>query len=207
MRHLSLLGAALVALSLSQSAAAGADSYPYSGYFSSQIVDVSAGDARLACAYSFFRQNADGSFVGYLVDKPAHDADGSVRYLLYGRGQCTIAGGRVETCTMTASADAEEIGHSYYDVIKSIQPEAIATSSFDSAQDANLYALGGIGQPTVELRFSRCEGFDDARLSGFVSDAMSGLPAEERWALQSPEFDDASRADMTAILGTIGVRP
>jgi len=205
MRAPAILGGMIVALALPVAAQA-ADDYPYSGFFTSQTVDVAPDDAQLACAYSFFKQNLDGSFVGYLIDKQGYAGTGAVRYVQYGRGTCTITGGRVETCTMTASPDAAEVGQSYFDVLRSIQPEAIENASFDNAQDANVFALSGIGQPSVELRFSVCHGFDDAHFHALLADELTTLPVDERSALQSPTFDDASRAKMTAILRKIGTR-
>jgi len=194
---------AAAGLALMGPAAVAAD-YPYSGYFSSQPLATAMDDARLACAFSFIRQDRDGTFVGYHIDKPAFLADRTVRYLEYGAGTCTIDAKGVEACTMTASQDEDEIDRTYYDVAGAIAADTVETASFDSKAQADAFASGhSKRKPAFTSRFVRCPGFDDASLAGAVSGTMSTLPLSERGPLQSPEFTDANRALMRDILGAL----
>jgi hypothetical protein len=202
MRQFALLAIAIVA-----SGSAAAADYPFAGYFSSQAADTEPADAQLACAYSFFRQNTDGTFIGYQIDKPAFIADGTVRFEQYGRGACTIDADRVEQCTMTASPDKDEIGTSYFDVVGEVTADTVTSHYFDTHEEATAYATKQEGTPTFESRFRRCAGFDDAHLSGKLRENLTTLTLDERGQLQSPEFNDATRATMRAILGKLGTQP
>ncbi len=199
-------GAAFLAVLLA-TLPAQANEYPYSGYFSSQAADVSPEDAQLACGYSFFHQRPDGTFIGYIVDKPAFLTDGTVRYERYGEGMCTIDADRVEVCTTTASSDNSEIGAAYFDVMTVVDADTISTKYFDTTKAAKAYAASAEGKPDFESRFVRCAGFDDARLGAALTTTMTTLGIDEQGPLQSPEFDDVSRATMRAILKKLGTQP
>lgn len=181
--------------------AANAADYPYSGFFGSQPAEVSHEDTRLACAYTFLHQEADGWFVGYIIDKPAYDADGTIRYDEDARGRCTIAGA-VETCTMTASRDADEIGFSYYNVIESIDADSVVFAMFDDLDGAERYAESGEGEGLGHERFARCDGFE-ANIGSRLVKAFSEMPDDDLWPLYTPDFTDDVRAEMAAILAAI----
>ena len=113
----------LVAVLLAATAgtALGAD-YPYHGYFATSLPDESLDDTRLSCANGFFRQGPDGSFVNYHLDAARYDSDGTIRYLRYGSGLCTLlADKRTEACKMAFSSDPEEIGAVYVDVVEAVE--------------------------------------------------------------------------------------
>lgn len=198
--------AAFLALLLAALPAQAGD-YPFSGFFSSQPADVGPDDAQLSCAYSFFRQNPDGTFIGYEIDKPAFLTDGTLRYERYGEGVCIVDADNVETCTTTASSDKTEIGASYFDVMTLISPDTIGSQYFDTKEAATAYATRAEGMPDFESRFVRCAGFDDARLGAALTTTMTTLSTEDQGPLQSPEFDDASRATMRAILKKLQTQP
>jgi hypothetical protein len=197
-----LLLAALVAATAAQ-----AQDYPFSGYFSSQAADVGPEDAQLACAYSFFQQKPDGTFVGYEIDKPAFLTDGIVRYERYGEGTCTIDADHVEACTTTGSSDPSEIGASYYDVMTKTDADTINSKYFDTKEAATDYARTSEGLPDFESHFVRCTGFTDALIGPTLSPSMTTLPIDDQGPLQSPEFDEVSRATMRAILKKLGTQP
>ncbi len=181
--------------------AASAGDYPFTGYFGSQSAEVSDADTRLACAYSFLHQEADGWFVGYIIDKPAYDADGTIRYHEDTRGRCSVAG-TLETCTMTASRDADEIGLSYYSVIESIGADSVVFALFDDLDGAERYAESGGGESLGDQRFARCDGFE-ANIAGRLVEEFSTMPDDDLWPLYTPDFTDDVRAEMTAILAAI----
>ncbi len=197
---------AAIAATLAAATPGWAADYPYSGYFSSQPLTTSAEDARLACAFSFIRQNPDGTFVGYHIDKPAFLADHRVRYLEYGAGTCAIDTNNVEACTMTASQDEDEIDRTYYDVAGAITADTVETTAFDSKAQAVAFATGHKAKAAFTSRFVRCPGFDDAGLAAAISDTMSTLPLTERGPLQAPEFTDANRALMRDILAALATQ-
>jgi hypothetical protein len=185
---------------LAISAPASAADYPFNGYFTSQEASLPPDQVQLACAFGFFRQDLDGSFTGYLIDIDRYRADKTLRYLQYGRGQCAIDGtGKVETCTMTASADKSEIGQSYYDVMGARTANSVDTAIFDTLAAAKLYATVGKGDPTAELRISRCAGFDATKLAPFLSEEETTLSLDQRGELLAPVVDDANRPVMTEI--------
>jgi hypothetical protein len=184
---------------------ANAGDYPYSGYFGSQPAEVSETDTRLACAYSFVHQQDDGWFVGYIIDKPAYDADGTIRYDEYARGRCTMAGA-LETCTMTASRTPDEIGFSYYDVIESIAADDVVFAMFDDLDSAERYAEDGEGESLGDQRFARCDGFE-ANIGRHLVEEFSTMADDDLWPLYTPDFTDEIRAEMMAILAAIAAGP
>jgi hypothetical protein len=197
------LAAGLFALTLVAPQAIAAD-YPFSGYFTSQEIDMPPDEVQLACAFGFFRQDKDGSFIGYLIDRDGYKADRTLRYHEYGRGKCVIdETGQVETCTMTDSPDKAEIGQSYYDVMGARTADTVVTAIFDTFAAAGLYATVGAGTPTAELRISRCMGFDDARLAPYLTTGITKLPIDARGELLSPVVDGDNRPAMTEIIKKI----
>ncbi|MEJ0011399.1 MAG: hypothetical protein WDM94_02000 [Bauldia sp.] len=172
-----------------------------------RAADVSPEDAQLACAYSFFRQKPDGTFVGYEIDKLAFLTDGTLRYERYGEGNCTIDADRVEVCTTTASSDKDEIGASYFDVMTVIDADTVGSQFFETRAAATAYATRAQGRPSFESHFVRCNGFDETVLGDALTDKMTTLSTDDQGPLQSPEFDEASRATMRAILTKLGTQP
>ena len=62
--------AGLVLLSLLASSAAFAADYPFSGFFATTPTDEDQHKAELRCAYGFFIQDKDGSYINYHLDLP-----------------------------------------------------------------------------------------------------------------------------------------
>ncbi|CAN5384862.1 hypothetical protein BH10PSE9_BH10PSE9_19760 [soil metagenome] len=194
-----LLGASFFVLHLAAPSAIAAD-YPYSGYFTSQETDMPPEEVQLACAFGFFRQDKDGAFIGYLIDRDRYVAEKTLRYEEYGRGKCGLdLTGKVETCTMTASADTDEVGISYYDVMRTKAADWVGIAMFDTEAQAKLYAAIGTGTPTAELRISRCIGFTEANLAPYLTDAVTTLTLDERGELLSPVVNGDNRPVMTEI--------
>ncbi len=182
--------------------------YPYSGFFTNSALDEPAADAQLTCANGFFRQDKDGSFVNYHLDAERYRSDGTVRYVQYGRGFCTLLdGGKIEACRMTFSSEPTEIGAVYIDVIRSIMPEAIEVAFFDKTEDARAWIAGGAPEPGDDFRFVRCAGFDDERLGDALTTEESRLSTEDRDNLLNPTMDAESSAAMAAILDKLLKKP
>ena len=191
------------ALALSAPAALAAD-YPFSGYFTSQEIDRPPDETQLACAFGFFRQDLDGAFTAYVIDRDRYQRDRTLRYLEYSRGRCAIDWtGKVETCTMSASVDASEVGQSYYDVMGTRTADWVKISYFDTLTAAKLYATVGSGTPAAEIRISRCIGFDAAKLAPYLSEEKTTLSSDERGELLSPDVNAETRPVMMTILQII----
>ena len=185
---------------------AAAEDYPYSGFFA-QLPDEALADTQLACANGFFRQGRDGSFINYHLDSAGYDRDGTVRYVQYGSGQCTLLdGGRIESCKMAFSTDPAEIGAAYIDVIRAIGPDAIDVSFFDDVETARA-SLAGAEAPVDDSRFVRCAGFTDEALGGALTTDVSRLSLDDRDELLSPELDAETRARQAAILDRLLHKP
>ncbi|MCB1497959.1 MAG: hypothetical protein KDJ86_19400 [Bauldia sp.] len=200
-------GTALLCLGMVPSAPAGAEDYPYHGYFATSLPDESLDDTRLSCANGFFRQGPDGSFVNYHLDAARYDSDGTIRYLRYGSGLCTLlADKRTEACKMAFSSDPEEIGAVYVDVVEAVEADRISLIYFDTIPEAWAYVAGRGGQRELSY-FVRCAGFTDAAMAGHLTDEASRLSIADRDAVLSPEFTETTRARMQDILGQITRSP
>lgn len=179
---------------------AGAAEFPYSGYFVAGTPDQDLEDVRLGCAHSFFRQDADGTFVDYHLDLEGYERVGVLRYLQYARGTCTrVDGAPIDSCTMMFSTDRSEIGSVYVDVVESTGPDIIRLRSFDNVQQAQSFLAGGAA-PAEASFFLRCSGFTDEALADHLTTAESRLDLDALYAVITPNFDAVTRARMQNIL-------
>ena len=111
---------------------------------------------------------------------PAYDRDGTIRYLQYGRGQCTLLdGGRIESCLMAFSTDASEIGAAYINDLRSIRPDTIVVGFYDDIESARA-ALAGTETPAEDLLFVRCAGFTDETVGAALTTEVSRLSLDDR---------------------------
>jgi hypothetical protein len=201
------IAATVMILGAGATMAAADDSHPYSGYFAAGLPDEKPDDIRLNCAHAFFRQDRDGSFVNYHIDAESYDRDGTIRYVRYGDGNCTLFdGGRIEACKMAFSTDAAEIGSVYVDVIDAIEPEVVYIRYFDQVEQAQTY-LAGKGPPTDRLFFVRCTGLTDEVLAGRLTTEVSRLSLDQRDDVIAPELDAATRARLKGILDRLLANP
>lgn len=201
MRSFPWLAAGTFGLALFATAAL-AEEYPFSGLFVFPPDDLSASDAPLLCGYNFFAQNSDGSYQNYHLDLPAYRKDGTIRFLIYTRGQCIAENGRVETCTPSWDADKSLPNQAFMDVIKEIRPDKVIVSLFDTIEDARSFFATGKPDPTGSSTYVRCP-YDSAAIAKYRTDQASTLSADDRDAVVIPEMTDAARAEMTAVLSAI----
>jgi hypothetical protein len=197
--------AGLVLLSLLTSSAAFAAEYPFSGYFATTPTDEDQHKAELRCAYGFFIQNKDGSYINYHLDLPRFTESSTVRFVEYGRGICSIdASGKVESCLATFDADPSIQGKTFIDVFRQSQPDVIDLFYFDTLAEAQAFAAAGPGSKAAENRYTMCKGFDAAGLAKYITTDRSALSPDDRMKMISPDMNDATMATMTRVLETIG---
>lgn len=182
--------------------AARAEDYPFSGLFVFPPETVAAEDASLFCGYNFFAQNVDGSYQNYHLDLPAYEKDGTIRFLIYTRGQCKAESGKVETCTPAWDADKSLPVQDFVDVIKEIGTDRVVVSFFDTIDDARSFFASGKPEPNGDSTYFRCP-YDAAAIAKYRSDTESTLTADERDKLVAPDLDDKTRANLTAVLAAI----
>jgi len=180
-----------------------ADGYPFTGLFTYPDASVAAGDAQLLCAYNFFSQNADGTFVNYHLDLPLYRKDGTIRFLVFTRGHCAAEGGKVETCTTDWDSEKDNEGQVYFDVLTGIGPGTIDIANFDTVADARSFLADRAPEPASIGRFYRCP-FDDAAIARYRTEVESTIAGDDRTNMITPELDDETRATMTAVLSAIG---
>ncbi|MBN8993778.1 MAG: hypothetical protein J0H94_01030 [Rhizobiales bacterium] len=194
--------AAACGLLLAAATGARAEDYPFSGLFVFPPEDAAAEDATLYCGYNFFAQNPDGSYQNYHLDLPAYEKDGTIRFLIYTRGQCTAENGKVETCTPSWDADKSLPVQDFVDVIKEIGTDRVVVSFFDTADDARSFFATGKPEPGGDSTYFRCP-YDAAAIARYRSDTESTLSADERDKVVVPDLDDKTRANLSAVLAAI----
>jgi hypothetical protein len=200
-----LAAAGLVLLSLLSNSAAFAADYPFSGFFATTPTDEDQHKARLRCAYGFFIQGKDGSYINYHLDLPRFVEGSAVRFVEYGRGSCSIdASGKVESCLATFDADPSIQGKTFIDVFRLREPDVIDLFYFDTVAEAQAFAIAGPGSKAAENRYGMCKGFDAVRMAKYLSTGRSTLSPDDRMKMISPDMDDATMATMTRVLETIG---
>ena len=194
-----------VAILLSASSAAYPADYPYSGFYVANFDRVSFDRAQLLCAYSFFTQEKDGSFVDYHLDLAGFMAHQSVKYLEYSRGQCVVDPDRnIETCTTAFDSDPSQQGKTFIDVFRPVGPLVIEVRFFDDMAQARAFVRDGtVADDNPAKEFDRCTRFDSAAMADYLSAERSTLPPDERMKLTSPQLDAATMAIMTRVLEAI----
>jgi hypothetical protein len=201
------LGAAALALwvLLANSAAFAAD-YPFSGFFAMTPPGEDQHRSQLRCAYGFFIQGKDGSYVNYHLVLPRFVDGGAVRFVDYGRGSCSIdASGKIESCLATFDADPSVQGKTFIDVFRQLDAGGVIDLFyFDTIAQAQAFAAAGPGSKEPASRYSICSGFDAASMAKYLSTDRSTLSPDDRMKMISPELDDATMAIMTRVLETIG---
>ena len=191
-------------LSFAGSTAFAAD-YPFSGFFTFTPPARTQEKAQLYCGYSFFIQGKDGTYVDYHLDLPRFLADGTVSFLEYGRGICTVdCRQQVEICTATSDTDPDDAGQDVSSTSSGRpSPGVIELVYFDGIAAAQAFAAEGTGSREPESRYSLCAGFDAAGMARYLSDRPQHAVAGRSHEDDLPELDDATMAIMTRVLETI----
>ena len=196
--------AAVAAMALSAASPASAGDYPFSGFFAANFNRMSAQQVELTCAFGFFVQEKNGTFINYHLDLPRYFQDKSVRYLEYARGHCHAdTEQRIETCVVTSDTDPTQVGKVFVDVFQVVVPEAIVVRFFDDANQAAAFVRDGTTGDSKPAEYDMCPGFDSASMADYLSAERSTLPLGERKAIESPQLDADNMAIMTRVLETI----
>jgi hypothetical protein len=195
---------AAVALVLSTAPIAAAADYPFSGFFAANADRVSFEQAQLLCAYNFFIQEKDGTFINYHLDLAGYTGHQSVRYLEYSRGHCFAdTDQRIETCITTADSDPSQPGNVFVDVYRLVSPEVIAVRFFDNANQAGAFVREGTVGDSTESEYDQCAGFDRTSMADYLSAEKSTLSLDEREKFIVPKLDAATTAIMESVLEAI----
>ena len=190
MRRIAFIAATMLA------APASADDYPFTGYFASVDADASIEDAQRTCALSFFRQEANGDFVNYLIDRPAFVKDGTVRYDLDGNGICSLSDGKLEECKVLTAVHPDEPGMEFASVFTAIDEQGVRVAGFFSAADARSWMQNHVPDPDYLVRYERCVGFDEAKLrSRFTGEPTAATPEENDQLGSTPTDETRLLAD------------
>jgi hypothetical protein len=188
---------------LAVGAAAAAD-YPYSGFYTVVAPEVDVQQGQLQCAYNFFVQNKDGSYVSYHLDLQRYLADRTIRFVEYSRGSCVLdEGGKVETCTSSFDTDPSEQGKASTDVFRQAGSGAVNASFFDEIAAARAFAATGAGTPAYEAHYSLCADFTVETMGKYLSADRSTLSPGDRLKLTAPPPDEVTTAIMTSVLKII----
>jgi hypothetical protein len=195
---------AAVATALAPASPATAADYPFSGFYTANFERVAFEKAQLLCAYNFFIQEKDGSFVNYHLDLDGYRRNQSIRYLEYARGHCYAdTDQKIETCIVTSDTDPAQKGKSFVDVYRQVSPEVIEIRYFDDANQASAFVRNGtVGSSTLG-EYDLCAGFDRATIGDYLSAERSTLSPDERGKVTAPQLDAATTAIMTRVLEAI----
>ncbi|HZP20814.1 MAG TPA: hypothetical protein VFB16_11485 [Bauldia sp.] len=191
-----------IALAFAIAGTAAAADYPFSGLFNYPPDEVSAPDAPLFCAYNFFTQEKDGAYTNYHLDLDQYRKDGTIRYLVFTRGKCSVDRNNVESCSSSWDANPQNVGQDFFDVIQSIKTDEIVIAFSDTKENAESYVATGEPKPSGVGRYVRCP-FDEAAIAKYRTETESKISEEERSALMEPQLDNDTRDTMNAVLKTI----
>jgi hypothetical protein len=195
---------AAAAVALSPASIAAAADYPFSGFYAANFDRVGVDKAQLLCAYNFFIQEKDGSFINYHIDLPRFRERQSVRFLEYARGHCYADTDlKIETCIVTSDTDPTQKGKMFVDVYKQVGPEAIEIRFFDDANQAAAFARDGTGGDGQRGEYDLCAGFDRTSMADYLSTEHSTLSPDQREKFVAPKLDAETTATMTLVLEAI----
>jgi hypothetical protein len=196
-------GLALAAL-LAGAVSAGAADYPYSGRLTLTPSGISAEQAQYYCAYNFFNQKKDGSFTGYHLDLARFRSEGTVKYLTYQKGTCTLdAGASIESCLMRFDTDPEMQGRTFIDFFRVLESGVIAIFYFESIEGAREFAATGDTSRESDAQFVQCDDPGGKSVDKYLTDDASRLSPEERYGLTGPEMNSENLETMKRVIDAI----
>jgi hypothetical protein len=198
-------GAAALALWLffAGSTAHAAD-YPFSGFFTMTPPVEDEQKSQLRCAYAFFIQGKDGSYVNYHLDLPRFVGSSVVRFVEYSRGSCSLdESGKIESCLAVFDSDPSAQGKTFIDVFRLSEPGVIDLFHFDGIAEARTFAAAGAGAQDAAGRYRMCSGFDTASMASYLTTERSTLSPDDLLKMTFPTPDDATMAIMTRVQETI----
>ena len=182
--------------------------YPFTGYFTiaGNPAEADPLDAT-RCALSFFRQEPNGDFVSYHLDRDLLLQSGELRYVVFQRGRCSYqASTKVETCHAAFDTNEADQGGTYYSAIDAIEADYVFTVTFDTLTAALGFSQRGDRSGGSDDAYYRCR-FDEARLEPALSNDASTLDLDARDALTATGSAFLSSSEVTAVARNLGLVP
>lgn len=204
-RHGPLALVMMLCLSFAKNATALADAYPYEGYFTIAFDPNTPSRRDVAkCAFNFFRQNTDGSFISYHLDDADFAKTGRIRYVRYNNGQCTFGPApNLESCLVTFDPNKNDQGVTHYDILQGIEPGVVKVLYLGTSKEltSSAAALSAQGTPLV---YQRCR-FAPDPIGQALSDETSSLSNDERDKLLFPADARLDGEDAVKIARQLGL--
>lgn len=185
-QFISLLFACLV---LPTSVYAGDKSdFPFSGYYSQQASDTPSGFKQALCAFSFFKQSADGHVVDYVLDMQRFEKLHQLHYIQSQSSQCNYdPKTHSDQCTKFSPKTRLPVGLSTFEYIENPNSDEPSLLVFRQQQEldamikANSIVGGKLNQQLgYPIWLHRCTGFNDATLARFIDNVTPLNPASSR---------------------------
>lgn len=185
--------------------AAVAADYPYSGRLTLTPAGVSVTRGQFYCAYNFFLQQKDGGFTGYHLDLARFGTDGTVRYVTYQSGRCTLdsSAPSVESCLMSFDTDPRMQGNTFIDAYRVLDGGVIGIFYFGPVDEARAFAASNNASRGPDAQFVPCDDPGGRSVDAYLTDEPSTLSPQDRASITSPNLDDATTGTMLRVLDAI----
>ena len=160
-----------------------ADAFPYSGYFTYQTEKPQTALMQAKCAYMFFRQNADGSGVDYILDEVTYASTGEVKYNVFGANWCEHDSKKsTDKCKQEIYDETGSTKSESFDVLKIDNKDSFSNVFFQTSFEQEMYVdskdktLPNWKFPTATVVYSqRCIGFSDETMKSHLTTKHSVL--------------------------------
>jgi hypothetical protein len=189
-----------------------ADDYPYVGYFTYQSEKPKPNLMQAKCARMFYKQNADGSGINYILDERTYEASGEVKYVVFAENWCAYnAAENTNFCKQKIYDDKGTSDSESYDVLRSEDKDSFSNVFFLTSFELRNYvkdttkAIPSWQFPTATPIYSeRCIGFDDQTLLGHLSPVHSELGLEALEKIMNRAVDEQTFPAILDIMQNIG---
>jgi hypothetical protein len=166
---------------------ANAADYPYRGYFTFQTGLEKPEFMQAKCAYSFYKQNSDGTGTDYILDEKTYASSGKVQYLIYAENSCVFDPiNQTDRCDQTVYTNNGSTKSNSRDVLKRLTDESFVNIFFNTELELKFYLQSQTKEipswiyPSAQQIFSkRCEGFDDTTLNGHLTSVQNKSTLDE----------------------------
>ena len=166
------------------------------------------------CAHMFYKQNADGSGVDYILDEKNYAATGAVKYLVFAENWCDFNGAaNTNTCLQIIYDNSGSTKSESYDVLQSSDTDSFVNVFFLTKFEQQIYVtatdktIPSWKLPTATPVYSqRCIGFDDQTLLSHLLPTHSELTQKALAKIMNRPIDAVNFTEVLDIMQKIGTK-
>lgn len=204
--------AQIILLVMLTASTAFSDDFPYTGYFTYQSEKPEIALMQAKCAHMFFKQNADGSGVNYILDDEAYAKTGEVRYNIFAANWCHHdAKLRTNNCNQEIYDESGASKSESFDVLQIGTKDSFSNVFFVTELEQKIFVdakdktLPSWKFPTASVVYSqRCIGFNDQTLQSHLTKSHSVLNQQDLATIMNRTVNTDRFSQILDIMQKIG---